>query len=107
MADLRPQQTRQGGTGTGTEPAKGSVLAGLTTGKYTPLAVGTNGQALLADSTETAGVKWGTIVSTPGGNDTEFQYNDGGAFAGSPNFYYDKLTGHIFLKAGKRLYFDG
>ncbi len=40
--------------------AKGDVLAGTASGAYSKLGVGSNGQALIADSTQTTGLKWGT-----------------------------------------------
>lgn len=36
---------------------------------------------------------------TPGGSDTEFQYNDGGVFNGTPGFYWDETNGIINLGA--------
>jgi hypothetical protein len=43
--------------------AKGDVLAGTGVGAWSNLAVGTDGQVLSADSTQTTGVKWATPVS--------------------------------------------
>jgi hypothetical protein len=45
--------------------AKGDVLAGTGVGASTNLVVGTNGQILTADSTQTTGMKWGTLASAP------------------------------------------
>jgi hypothetical protein len=45
--------------------AKGDLLAGTGVGASTNLAVGTNGQILSADSTQTTGVKWATPASAP------------------------------------------
>ncbi len=42
-----------------TSGAKGDILARTTTG-YVNLAVGTNGQSLIADSGETTGMRWGS-----------------------------------------------
>lgn len=53
----------------------------------------TNGQALVYDSTLG---KWknGTVSGSgsPGGSDTEVQFNDGGSFGGDPHFTYDKTN---------------
>lgn len=56
--------------------AKGDLI--VATGNDTParLAVGTNGQVLVADSAQTAGVKWGTAGATGGGTDQVFYEND-------------------------------
>lgn len=45
--------------------AKGDLLAGTAAGTQAALTVGTNGQALLADSTTATGLKWGSASSTP------------------------------------------
>jgi Major tropism determinant N-terminal domain len=45
--------------------AKGNVLVGTGSGTYTNFGVGTDGYALIADSTQTAGVKWGQVASDP------------------------------------------
>ena len=50
-----------GGTGTGTN-TKGDLLVGTGSG-WDKVAVGTDGQGLVADSTQTTGVKWGTTGS--------------------------------------------
>lgn len=49
---------QQGGTGNSITPAKGTVLVSSTT-SFQPLLIGSNGQALVADSAEVWGVKWG------------------------------------------------
>jgi hypothetical protein len=51
--------------GTSDYTAKGVILVGTTGSAKTPLAVGTNGYVLTADSAETAGVKWGAVTTTP------------------------------------------
>jgi hypothetical protein len=45
--------------------AKGDLIAGTGADAFSRLAVGTNGQALLADSSTATGLKWGTASSTP------------------------------------------
>jgi hypothetical protein len=39
--------------------------------------------------------------TAPGGSDTQFQYNDGGAFAGCPNFLYNKTTKQFTFGSGE------
>ena len=56
--------------------AKGDILAGTADDTAARVAVGTNGQVLVADSTQTAGVKWGTAGATGGGSDQAFYEND-------------------------------
>lgn len=46
--------------------AKGSILASSSASTPTALAVGTNGQVLVADSTASAGVKWSTLTQCTG-----------------------------------------
>jgi hypothetical protein len=41
--------------------AKGQILVGTGSGTYTALSVGTDGQVLVADSTQPGGVKWTTL----------------------------------------------
>ena len=38
---------------------------------------------------------------TPGGSDTQLQFNDGGAFAGCPNFLYNKTTKAFTIGSGE------
>lgn len=45
--------------------AKGDVLAGTGSGTFSKVGVGTDGYALIADSTQTAGVKWGQVATDP------------------------------------------
>jgi len=52
--------------GTSDYTAKGVILVGTTGSAKTPLAVGTNGYVLTADSGETSGIKWAAIpAATP------------------------------------------
>jgi hypothetical protein len=80
----------QGGTGQTTQTAafnaldplttKGDVLAhdGTNSVRVPP---GTNGFALIADSTQTAGVRWGAITASAPGADTQLIRNSGGSLA--------------------------
>jgi hypothetical protein len=46
--------------------AKGQILVGTGNGTYTALPVGSDGQVLVADSTQASGVKWATISGGSG-----------------------------------------
>ena len=50
--------------------AKGQILVGTGNGTYTALPVGSDGQVLVADSTQASGVKWATISGGGGGSST-------------------------------------
>ena len=93
----------QGGTGETTKTAAFDALAPTTTkgdlivsdgGDNIRLAVGTNNYVLTADSAQTAGVKWAAVPSaSPGGSDTQVQFNDGGStFGGDAGLTYNKTT---------------
>lgn len=56
---------------------KGDILAASAASTPTRVGVGSNGQVLIADSTQTAGVKWG--VPTAGNADTIDSYHAGNA----------------------------
>ena len=87
-----------GGTGQTTATAAFDALAPTTTKgdiivyngtDNVRLAVGTDGQALFADSAEASGVKWDTISASAGGNNTEVQFNNSGLLAGDADFTWD------------------
>ena len=75
----------------------------------TRLPVGANGKVLKADSSTTTGLVWGDDNSTPGGSDTQVQYNNGGAFAGNSGFTYNgtnvTMTSNLLL--GSNLVHNG
>jgi len=61
--------------------AKGDLLVGTGSGTYTALAVGSDGQVLMADSTEASGVKWTNVATTfLGLNDTPSSYSGSGSY---------------------------
>ena len=49
----------------------------------------TNGYALTAQSGNTGGLTWAEISASPGGSNTQLQYNSSGSFAGSANLTFD------------------
>lgn len=79
--------------------AKGDLIGFSGANAPARLAVGTNGQYLIADSAETLGVKWDSVVSggsgSPGGSNGQIQYNGGSSFAGARVTYVDETAdGH-------------
>jgi hypothetical protein len=42
-------------------------------------------------------LSWSSIVSEPGGNSTQIQFNDNGVFGGSDKFTFDKNTGNVVV----------
>jgi hypothetical protein len=72
---------------------KGDILSFSTVRARLP--VGTNGQVLTADSTQTLGIKWAAAGGggTPGGANGAVQFNTAGAFDGdATNFFYNSAT---------------
>lgn len=49
----------------GTITTKGDLIAGTGSATFTRVGVGTNGQVLTADSTQTTGIKWSTYDALP------------------------------------------
>ena len=61
----------------------------------------TNGQVLSANGS--GGTTWATASGgggTPGGSDTQVQFNDGGAFGGDSGFTFDKTNNTLGLGGG-------
>lgn len=69
-----PVTSDKGGTGY-TTYSKGDHLIGTSAGSLQTLAIGTDGFALVADSSQTLGVKWASVAVTP----TTFSANTGSA----------------------------
>ena len=86
-ANIAPLTAKGDLMGFGTAPAR--------------VGVGANGQCLVADSTQTAGLNWGTCGtgggggSPPGGATTDVQFNDSGVFGGMVGFTFNKQTGDL------------
>ena len=80
-----PLPISQGGTG--------QTSAAAATNALLPTQTGNSGKYLTTDGIN---VSWGSIAgSVPGGSDTQIQYNNSGAFAGSSFLTINKSTGAI------------
>jgi hypothetical protein len=75
----------------------------------TPVAANPGGalaaSTLWANSTDSDKLYFGASAvggggGTPGGSDTQVQFNDGGAFGGSAGFTFNKTTGTVTIAAG-------
>lgn len=79
-------------------------------GNLTPVAAGTGvptggttGQALVKNSNTDYDVTWGSVSATPGGSNTQVQFNNSGAFGGSSSFTWSgtRLSpNYVTLAAG-------
>jgi hypothetical protein len=58
---------------------------------------GTTGQALIKSSNTDYATEWGTVASSPGGSDTQVQFNDGGSFGGDSAWTWNKTTNTMTL----------
>lgn len=91
----------------------GSLLAGIPTATYTSgnlalgnvanlkITGGVNGYVLQTDGTGnldwTAMTGGGGGNGTPGGSNTQIQYNDGGSFGGNTGFTFNEVTGNVAI----------
>jgi len=108
-----------GGTGQVTATAAFDALAPTTTladiivyngTDNIRLGVGSDGDALFADSGEASGLKWDAVSASAGGNTTEVQFNNGGILAGNSNWTFVTGTSIMSLTGQMNvdnLRFDG
>jgi hypothetical protein len=81
--------------------AKGDLLGFNGTAPASFHVSSTDGQCLVADSTQATGLNWGTCGtgggggSPPGGAPTDVQFNDNGVFGGVVGFTFNKQTGDL------------
>ena len=93
-------RVNSGSVGDGRVEVTGSLVATMgLSGSLTTLADGTSyliaGTNLTITSASNGAVTIDATATSPGGSDTEIQYNSGGSFAGSSNFTYNGTT--VFL----------
>jgi len=73
----------------------GQTTAGAAFNALAPSQTGNNGKYLTTDGTNTS---WATVSSgSPGGSDTQVQFNDGGSFGGDADFTWNKTTNTLTI----------
>ncbi|MGH9453680.1 MAG: hypothetical protein ACRD2O_06875, partial [Terriglobia bacterium] len=92
-----PLPVTQGGTASGSLTAHG-VLLGEGSGAFGAAGPGSTGQCLVSNGSS-ADPSFATCAggSTPGGSNTQFEYNNNGTFGGTGNLTYTSTTGVITL----------
>jgi hypothetical protein len=81
------------GSTSGSAQVGTAAVAGTPARINLPITTGTNGQFLKTDGGTPQQTSWSTIVATtPGGVNTNVQFNDGGVFGGDQDFIWDKIT---------------
>ena len=103
-------QLNAGGSNTQLQYNNGSLLAGIPTATYNgsnlslgsvanlKITGGTNGYVLQTDGTgnlDWAAAGGGGGNGTPGGSNTQIQYNDAGSFGGNTGFTFNEITGNV------------
>jgi len=92
-------QTTAGGAFNALAPAtaKGGLIVGTGANAYGNVALGTSGQCLTSNGTTVAWGACGSGGGTPGGSNTQFQFNNSGAFGGASNVTYASGTGVLTM----------
>jgi hypothetical protein len=78
----------------GTGVTRGALLVGNSSLKWTRLTLGTSGYYLKSDGND---VVWAPVTASPGGSDTQVQYNKSGSMAGSSLLTFNDSTGALSL----------
>ena len=81
---------------------KGDLIASNGTDNIR-IGIGTDGQALFADSLSAGGVKWDAITASAAGSATQVQFNTGGLLAANANFTFDGANVLIDAEGAIRL----
>lgn len=88
------------GSTSGSAQVGTAAVAGTPARINLPTTTGTNGQFLKTDGGTPQQTSWGTVAATtPGGANTNVQYNDGSVFAGDARFTWDKITGSLLVNS--------
>ena len=91
-----PLAVVQGGSGMGNLTAHG-VLLGEGTNAFSAVTPAASGQCLLSSGASADPSFAACPVGLPGGASTQFEYDNSGAFGGTPNFSYASSTGVVSL----------
>lgn len=65
-----------------------------------PSQTGNSGKYLTTDG---SAVSWGTVSASPGGSNTQVQYNDSGVLGGESTFTYDETNNRLTVTGGYRM----
>lgn len=65
-----------------------------------PSQTGNSGKFL---TTNGSAVSWGTVSASPGGSNTQVQYNDSGVLGGESTFTYDETNNRLTVTGGYRM----
>jgi hypothetical protein len=87
----------RGGSGAALSPALGDIVYSDAS-KLVLLAAGTSG--LFLKSNGAAAPSWATATSSPGGSDTQVQFNNSGSFAGNAGFVFNVGTQSVAIGSG-------
>jgi len=83
---------------------KGDLVVASASDTFTRLAAGTDGYFLKANSGTGTGLEWVSAPSaTPGGSDTQVQFNDSSAFGGDAGLTFNKTSNVLTSTSGYRM----
>lgn len=77
----------RGGTGASVTAKAGGVVYGASTSAMNMTVAGTSGQVLTSQGASAP--TWTTVAATPGGSNTQMQFNNSSSFAGTTGLTYD------------------
>jgi hypothetical protein len=80
---------------------KGDLIAKPSGAPPTRLPVGADSHILICDSSQSTGLRWGTITGFAApGSDTQVMLNQAGVPGASPNLVFNYSTGHLLVGGG-------